>query len=38
MLGLQGKVQSNEGIPLFYFAGVIRLFGYKNKVNLWKGG
>ncbi len=30
MSGLQGKVQSNEGIPLF--CGVIQLFYYKNKV------
>lgn len=32
MSGLQGKVLSNEGIPLFYFVGVIWLFYYKNKV------
>lgn len=31
MSGLQGKVQSDEGIPLFYFAGVIQLFCYKKK-------
>lgn len=35
MSGLQGKVQSNEGIPLFYFASVIQLFCYKNS-HLWK--
>ncbi len=34
MSGLQGKVQSNEGIPLFYFGGVFQLFYYKS--NLWK--
>lgn len=40
MWGLQEKVQSNEGIPLFYLAGVIQLFCYlkkkKEKSNLWK--
>lgn len=31
MSGLQGKVQSDEGIPLFNFVGVIQLFCYKTK-------
>lgn len=34
MSGLQGKVQSDEGIPLFNFAGVIQLFCYKNSQSL----